>query len=945
VSAPRNTAGVLAVVAAGLIVAPPGTADAAPARSPGLSSLTGTVTDALGLTTTGEAPPATTATTPATTATTPAATTTESAPAATTTESTTTAPAAPVPAPTTTTAPATPAPAPTTTTQPATPAKPSAKDDATVGDDSGGNGRAASAKHARAEKRRKAAARAKADRAAAKAERKERRAEARKAKAEREATKEDGADADDAALSTGETEAGGTGSDGATTAGPGLDVADLLAPPSAVPNFFLSRFQIPPFLLPIYQAAGVQYGVRWEILAAINEIETDYGRNLNVSTAGALGWMQFMPATWQTYGVDANGDDKADPYNPVDAIFASARYLKAAGAETDIRKAIFAYNHADWYVDSVMLRARLISGLPADLVGSLTGLTQGVFPVSGDTTYAGAAKPEQATAADGSSPLATGAAATTDDGDDADDASAPRRGIQIDAQAGADAVAVQDGTVTALGETERLGRYVQLRDVFGNRYTYAHLDELAKTYPAAAEDAKDGDDAAEAESKLATPKDPAPDAPATAGRQRRSGEDPPGNAGDGDDRSAAGDARDADQRSATGDAQQPSTAAGAAPAGSKDAAGGRASGPQAAERPPIFANPTRPGTGWGAEAGQQTAAPTAPATGTVPGDLSATDPNATPPAGAAVAPAATPEPVAKDGVVQLPLKRGARVSGGTVLGTVGRKPTAPAADPQAPEPRAKMTFKVRPAGKGAPQVNPKPLLDGWKLLASTEIYRAKDGNALFGAAGDSASAGQVLLMSKAQLENRVLADRRIDVYALGRQQIQAGLVDRRVLATLAYLSANGHRVAVSSLRRPGSITTSGNLSEHDSGNAVDIAAVDGQAISAATQGAGTITERTIRLLLQLQGTMKPHQIISLMTPSDFGGADNVLSLPDHADHIHVGFHVESTDSAQLGQQLASALKPGQWDDLIARLGKIENPDVPTTVSKYAVKATRKSRKP
>ena len=54
-----------------------------------------------------------------------------------------------------------------------------------------------------------------------------------------------------------------------------------------VPNFFIDKFRIPPFLLPIYQAAGIQYGVRWEILAAINEIETDYGRNLNVSSAGA----------------------------------------------------------------------------------------------------------------------------------------------------------------------------------------------------------------------------------------------------------------------------------------------------------------------------------------------------------------------------------------------------------------------------------------------------------------------------------------------------------------------------------------------------------------------------------------------------------------------------------------------------------------------------------
>ena len=89
-----------------------------------------------------------------------------------------------------------------------------------------------------------------------------------------------------------------------------------------------------------------------------------------------------MPSTWATYGVDANGDGVKDPYNPVDAIFAAARYLKAAGADDRPPRAIFAYNHADWYVESVLLRARVIGGMPADLVGSLTGLTQGHFPVA-----------------------------------------------------------------------------------------------------------------------------------------------------------------------------------------------------------------------------------------------------------------------------------------------------------------------------------------------------------------------------------------------------------------------------------------------------------------------------------------------------------------------------------------------------------------------------------
>ncbi|MDQ3675767.1 MAG: lytic transglycosylase domain-containing protein, partial [Actinomycetota bacterium] len=207
--------------------------------------------------------------------------------------------------------------------------------------------------------------------------------------------------------------------------------------PVGVPNFFIKKFSIPPFLLSIYQAAGIQYGVRWEVLAAINEIETDYGRNLNVSSAGAMGWMQFIPSSWKRYGVDANQDGKKDPYNPVDAIFAAARYLKAAGADKDLKKAIFAYNHADWYVDSVLLRARMIGGLPADLVGSLSGLTQGQFPVHAEARYA-----DDLSERDAKRRVARGKnAAVPVEGSN-------RRGINVFAKPGSPVVAVQDGTIT-----------------------------------------------------------------------------------------------------------------------------------------------------------------------------------------------------------------------------------------------------------------------------------------------------------------------------------------------------------------------------------------------------------------------------------------------------------------------------------------------------------------
>jgi hypothetical protein len=218
-------------------------------------------------------------------------------------------------------------------------------------------------------------------------------------------------------------------------------------PTVGVPNFFIDGFRIPPFLLPIYQAAGVQYGVRWEVLAAINEIETNYGRNLNISSAGAVGWMQFMPATWATYGVDANGDGVKDPFNPVDAIFAAAHYLRAAGADSDIRRAVFAYNHADWYVDAVLTRAQVIAGLPADLVGSLTSLTQGRFPVRASARYE--------TAPDG-------------------------RSVRVYAPDGATVVAVNDARVVRDGR-----RGLTLRDVYGNTYIYRHVQRSRSLEPGA----------------------------------------------------------------------------------------------------------------------------------------------------------------------------------------------------------------------------------------------------------------------------------------------------------------------------------------------------------------------------------------------------------------------------------------------------------------------------
>jgi murein DD-endopeptidase MepM/ murein hydrolase activator NlpD len=645
-----------------------------------------------------------------------------------------------------------------------------------------------------------------------------------------------------------------------TTTNPTLSVAIPGPAPIGVPNFFIEKFRIPPFLLPIYQAAGIEYGVRWEVLAAINEIETDYGRNLNVSSAGALGWMQFMPSTWKQYGVDANHDGQKDPYNPVDAIFAAARYLKAAGAATDISRAVFAYNHADWYVSSVLMRARLIGGLPADLVGSLTGLTQGHFPVHAKARYADDISEQEASAR-----VAKGHnAAIPVEG------SSTRRGIKIFAKAGSPVIATQDGRIVGMGTSDRLGRYIKLRDVYGNTYTYGHLKSFAAAYPVPKPETVSR---AKITKELNLPhNDPKPTAPASAGSQPRS----------------------------------------KVVAAPKKAAAPEAPAPQVTvSKERLFANPKRPEAFK--NGGEE--------------QILNSDANFT----TFKSYFTEVFGLNREDVTLKPLEKGSKVIAGTILGRIGR--TSPTLAPH-------VLFEIRPAGRGAPRIDPKPILDGWKLLESTAIYRASGKNPFFGPDAKDPTVGQVLLMSKEALQRRVLADPRIDIYECGRRDIASGQVDRRVLATMEFLTASGLKPTISSLKcGHGFLTSSGNISEHSSGSAMDIAAINGIPIIG-HQGEGSITDITIRRLLTLQGTMQPHQNISLMT---FDGADNTLSLPDHADHIHVGFRPLYGDNKKLGKQLDSVLKPGQWIKLIDRIGAIDNPTVLTQPSKYAIRVAAPKR--
>jgi cell wall-associated NlpC family hydrolase len=120
--------------------------------------------------------------------------------------------------------------------------------------------------------------------------------------------------------------------------------------------------EIPTQYLLLYERAGVAYGVPWPVLAGIGKVECDHGRSPDpacwqegaVNQAGAGGPMQFLAGTWVRYGVDADGDGKADRWDAADAIFAAANYLRASGAPEDIPAALFAYNHSQAYVDEVL---------------------------------------------------------------------------------------------------------------------------------------------------------------------------------------------------------------------------------------------------------------------------------------------------------------------------------------------------------------------------------------------------------------------------------------------------------------------------------------------------------------------------------------------------------------------------------------------------------------
>jgi hypothetical protein len=227
-------------------------------------------------------------------------------------------------------------------------------------------------------------------------------------------------------------------------------------------------------------------------------------------------------------------------------------------------------------------------------------------------------------------------------------------------------------------------------------------------------------------------------------------------------------------------------------------------------------------------------------------------------------------------------------------------------------------------------IDPKPILDGWKLLESTAIYRAAAVNPF---TAKNPTIGQILLESKEQLQQQVLADPSIDIYACGRRDIQAGQIDQRVLATLEFLAASGLKPGVSGLRCGNSLANTafdktGTLSDNATGAGVDISSINGITV-VGHQGPGSITDIAIRRLLTLQGSYKPSRIVSLMS---YPATDNTFAESDHANSVHIGFATLSDPNG------SAALTAKQWLALIDRLGRIENPSVATQPSSAAIAA-------
>jgi len=240
-----------------------------------------------------------------------------------------------------------------------------------------------------------------------------------------------------------------------------------------------------------------------------------------------------------------------------------------------------------------------------------------------------------------------------------------------------------------------------------------------------------------------------------------------------------------------------------------------------------------------------------------------------------------------------------------------------------------LRFGIKPAGDPA-AINPEPIIANWvQLQRALHPQGAKGPNPLIGATAQS-----VFLLNQAQLERAVLADPGISMPSCAREAVAAGDVDGRVLATLLFLSRSGLKPSVGALRCGQAALLGGAPSATvQRGLGVDIVAINGIPI-AENQGAGTITDLTIRTLLTLQGRYAPKTIISLMR---YPNAPSTEAQPSHSRYIEVDFAPASASAtiASIGSR-AIRLTAAQWNALIDRIASLPQPRVPQKRSPYAI---------
>jgi hypothetical protein len=249
-----------------------------------------------------------------------------------------------------------------------------------------------------------------------------------------------------------------------------------------------------------------------------------------------------------------------------------------------------------------------------------------------------------------------------------------------------------------------------------------------------------------------------------------------------------------------------------------------------------------------------------------------------------------------------PLRAGVRVIAGTVLGHVGSGASG-AAGEAAPH----MLFQIKPNGAGAPQIDPKPILDGWVQIENTSIYRA-GGASPSSFLSTEPSPGQVLLESKQQLEQQVIASHSIEAGHCGGQDVRAGRVDRRVLAALEFLAVSGLKPTVAGLRCTGPEAAAAGTVAQSSEQAVEIVAVNHAPLT--SRGAPDArAAATISKLRTLQGPLKP------------------VTVAARAGGIEVSFAQRPSLQDHAAGAFSTSISPTQWIQLIAHLGEIPSPAV------------------